>query len=244
MIARVEIAAVLDGERRSALLAKDAQTGFHARTRFQGDVEELHEGAAHIGADPFVENRAEEICRIAAAQQTTARPWLRGSPARSGAARLGDLVRNPLDNGNELHVAASIFPKKPVDLQRLVGVGAMDGGQRIEVDLVALQNFDAAHHAVKGRLAAFVHAIGIVQLARAVDGQADKKMILQKESRPRVVEQDAIGLKSVGDLLAVGIALLELDDAPKEVDAQQSRLPSLPGKVITGASCASMYCRM
>src|SRR5208283_4915477 len=108
-------------------------------------------------------------------------------------------------DGNELHVAAAVIPQKAVNLERRVRVGAVHGGQRIEVDLVTPQSFDAAHHAIKSGLAAFVHAVGIVQFARTVNGNAYQELIFKEEFRPRVVQQDAVGLEGVGNLLAVGV---------------------------------------
>ena len=70
-----------------------------------------------------------------------------------------------------------------------------------------------------------------MQLARAVDGNADQELIFKEEFCPRIVEQDAIGLEGVGDLLAVGIFLLDLDEIPEIIDTQQRRFPALPGKI-------------
>lgn len=107
----------------------------------------------------------------------------------------------------------------------------MHRGERIEIDLIAPEGFDAAHHAIKGRLTAFVDTVGVVQLARTIDGNADKKLIFEKTFCPCIVEQDAIGLEGVGNLLAVGVFFLDLDKFPEIIDTQKRRFPALPGKI-------------
>ena len=106
------------------------------------------------------------------------------------------------------------------------------------------RRFHAAHHFVERRLAALVHAIGVVQLARAIDGNADQKFVFSEKRSPVIVEQHAIRLERVLNAFAVRIFLLDAPRAAKIFHAQQCWLAALPGKVaLMGVSWASMYCR-
>ena len=51
------------------------------------------------------------------------------------------------------------------------------------------QVLEAAHHLVERALAALVHAVGVVQLARPVDRDPDEEVVLPEERRPLLVEQ-------------------------------------------------------
>ena len=71
----------------------------------------------------------------------------------------------------------------------------------------------------------------IVNLARAVDAQADEEPVLLEEARPVVVEQGAVGLQVVLDALpGLGVFLLQRDDLLEELEAQQRGLAALPGE--------------
>jgi len=52
-------------------------------------------------------------------------------------------------------------------------VGGVDRAQDVEVDPVLPKMAPAAHHQVEGALPSAVDPVGVVQLARAVDAQAD-----------------------------------------------------------------------
>ena len=55
-------------------------------------------------------------------------------------------------------------------------------------------------------------AVGVVQLARAIDAQAHQKIVLLEEGAPVVVQQDAVGLKGVlHDLARPAIFFDQLD---------------------------------
>src|SRR3954470_24238749 len=112
----------------------------------------------------------------------------------------------------------------------------MDRGEDVPVDLVALQHVEAADDPVEGGLAALVDAVGVVHLRWAVDRDADEEVVLFEERAPVVVEQGAIGLHGVQNLLTGSrIPSFELDGSPEEVQAHQRRLPALPGDYDLGS---------
>ena len=93
-----------------------------------------------------------------------------------------------------------------------------------------LQQPQASHHPVKGRSAAFVHPVDIVQFGGTVDTDADEKAVIAEELTPGVVQECAVGLHGVLEPHARPLVLvLVFDGAPVEVEAHQGRLPPLPG---------------
>ncbi len=157
----------------------------------------------------------------------------RGSLPRSLQPRIGDrqrLGRRALDDRDELdEVGLQLVAEEAIDLDRMIGVRGVDRAQDVDVDAVPVQALPAAHHVVERALAAFVDAVGVVHLARAVDAQADEDLVLLEERAPLVVEPRAVGLDRVGDLLSGPLILPHvLDRALEEVEAHQRRLAALP----------------
>jgi hypothetical protein len=64
----------------------------------------------------------------------------------------------------------------------MVGVGAVQGGQRVVLDALRLEKVQPAHHPVEGRLSAFVDAVGVVQRLRPVDADADQEIVRLKKA--------------------------------------------------------------
>ena len=108
-------------------------------------------------------------------------------------------------------------------------VGRVHRAEDVDVHLVLTQMPPAAHHAVERALPAAVAPIGVVEIARAVNAQADEEVVLLEEGAPLVVEQDAVGLERVlHDLARPTVSLDEVDRAPEEVELHQRRLAALP----------------
>src|SRR5581483_7224186 len=126
--------------------------------------------------------------------------------------------------------AAADFLEEPVNLERMIAVAAVDDRERVKLDAMFLQQFDPAHHALEGGLAAFGHAKLIVQFARPVDRDADEKTMFRQKPRPLLVQQNSIGLKGVDDLLARAVTTLERDCFAEKINTQQGRLAALPRK--------------
>ena len=57
------------------------------------------------------------------------------------------------------------------------------------------------------------------ELARAVDGDADEKLVLSQELAPSIVDERGVGLERVVDCLAGGVFLLQCDHGAEEIDA-------------------------
>ena len=83
---------------------------------------------------------------------------------------------------NWMNCGLQLVAEEAVDLDRMVGVGRVDGAQDVDVHTVVVQAPPAAHHVVERALAALVDAVGVVQRLRAVDAQADQDLVLLEES--------------------------------------------------------------
>ena len=84
---------------------------------------------------------------------------------------------------NCIQVGADLVAQEAVDFQRIVGVDAVDGGQDVVLDAMLLQQAQAAHHLVEGGRAALVHAVDVVQFARAIDADADEEVVFLVRTR-------------------------------------------------------------
>ena len=51
-----------------------------------------------------------------------------------------------------------------------------------------------AHHALEGWLPALIHAVGVVKLTRAIEADAEQKLVLPEEATPFLIQRDSIGL--------------------------------------------------
>src|SRR5262249_52046093 len=118
--------------------------------------------------------------------------------------------------------------EKFVDFQWAAGALAMHDGEGVEVHPMSLEDLQSAQHFVEGGAAALVHTIEVVEFARAVDAQADEKLFSMEEFTPGVVQEDSVGLESIGDLPAVPVPFLQRDGLGKELHPHERGLPALP----------------
>ncbi len=239
MVAGIQIAVVLQRRAVAAGGRVDAQQ-VAAEEGLERDVEQLHVDLAHVVAHPLLEDVDQEAAVLFGADRALGDQVAGLRVEQALLARLlapalvGDLDRllgGALDDRDELHpLRAQLVAEEAVHRAAVLLVGGVDGAQDVEVDLVLAQEAPAAHHQVEGALAAAVDAVGVVQLARAVDAQADQEVVLLEEHAPVVVEQQAVGLEGVLHRLA-GLAVLvdQLDRAAEELELHQRRLAALPG---------------
>jgi hypothetical protein len=132
--------------------------------------------------------------------------------------------------------------EEAIDLERAIGRVPADTGQGIEFDLVFLQLPHLLHDALEGARAVAVLAVAVVDLLRAVQADADEKVVGLEELAPLVVEMQRVRLQGVPDLLAGAIRRLQLDHAAKEVDASRVGSPPCQTNSTTGVGCAATYC--
>lgn len=85
---------------------------------------------------------------------------------------------------------------------------------------------------------AFIDTVGVVHFTRAVDGEADEKIIRGEELAPFVIEQGAVGLDGVGDDFAGGEFFLQRDNLAKKIDTEQGGFAALPGEIDFGCGLA------
>lgn len=123
---------------------------------------------------------------------------------------------------------AEFVHQETVDLFRVPGISGMNDREGVERNRVALEQPGAAHRAVEAGRVAVAAAVRIMQVFRPVDAQADHEIVFFEKRAPGIVQERAVGLEFVGDLLAAGVFALEFDDAGEKVESQQRRLAAMP----------------
>ena len=235
MVARVEVAVVLDDGIAAAGLGEGAGAGHLPDPSGQSGVEISDEYAADIIPDPIIEYVAEEP----AVAHIAHRP--RGDH-RSVRFRVHDertllLVRLPgpvqrvldvLDHRHKLHKSAADLTQKQIRLQPSAFTGVVDRGHSVELNSFPFQNIQSVHHPVEGREPALVLAVLVMNIIGAVQGYSHKEIVLAEEPRPFPVEERAVGLDGVVDDLFTGIFLLKFQSLAVEIQPQHQRFAAVP----------------
>ena len=89
-------------------------------------------------------------------------------PNKDQAARVS-LRRDPLDQGDELHVSCPDALQESIHTQRVMGIPAVHHRQDVEIQVMLFEKTQAAHNAVEGGSDAFVHTIEVVEFRRTVN---------------------------------------------------------------------------
>ncbi len=239
MVAGVEVTIMLHGQGIAAGGAEDAQAVLAYPTT-QGDVEELHIDFAYIAPHPFLKYGDQKLAilfglhrpfRNQAAFLQIERPL---APRPLAPAHIGqgqEIGRGSFDDRYELDkIGLQLIAEKTINLQRVAGIGGVNGAQDIVFHLMFAQDFPAAHDLVKTTRSPLVHPVGIVDLLGPVDAEPNEEIILFEESTPLIVQLGAIGLHGMADPLARPFVLIHIFDRKfKKVQPHQGRFTALPG---------------
>ena len=110
------------------------------------------------------------------------------------------------------------------------GIDTVDRCEDVVFNLVFLQQTQAAHDPIKGRSPAFVHTIHIVQVAWAVNADADQEVVFFKEGAPGIIQQGAVGLEGVFQGHSRPAVPFSQDHSlTEEIQAHQGGFAPLPG---------------
>src|SRR3990172_4980047 len=217
MVAGVKIAVVLDHRHVAAGLAIDAQRVLHAQERADGLVEELDENLADVAAQPLIEDHAEKLAIGGG-----------GDGARVNRSRRA-VIR--LYERKELEILPADLLEVAVDLRRMLDVDVVDHAEEVDVHFRFAEHMKSLDDLLVGRLLAFSHAVMVVQLSRAVETQADVKVLLGEKLTPLLVDRRAVGLNAVDEFFAFRkVFFLKVDGLAEEFNAEQRRLAAVPGK--------------
>ena len=91
-----------------------------------------------------------------------------------------------------------------------------------------LQQTDAPHHRHPRRLAAACQPVGVVQVLRAIDGDAYEEMVGFEKLTPLIGEQRSVGLQTVVDMVPPRITPLKRQCLLVEGDGAQQRFAAMP----------------
>lgn len=211
VVARIDIAIVLNHPCMATGGAHGAKAGWLTSPAGQGGIEQLHEHLPHIVTHPLVEDGTAEMGIL------------------KGANHRNIHRRTPLNDRGKLNILAAYFLVEVIDIERMVGVVVVHHAHRVPLHAVFLQQAYATHHLVKGGLAFAITAIGIVQLLRPVNGDANEPVVLTKESAPFISEQRTISLQAVVDDVApTSIGFLQFQHTLVETQRTQKGLASMP----------------
>ena len=95
------------------------------------------------------------------------------------------LAGNALDDRDKLHVLRPEFISEiTIDLKAVVFVSSVDRAQDIGVNIGVTQVFPSTNHHRVSSMPATVEAVGVMEVFRAIDGDADEKIVLFEETGP------------------------------------------------------------
>ncbi len=218
VVARKEVSVMFNHGNISAGLPKDTERMFLPESSPGCLFEYLHFDPLDIVLLPLVKDGAEKIA------QGLRRHRARAHPALSAWLRL--------DQGQKANVGSLDLLEEPVDLTGVLDVFCMHHTQDIAKDPVLSQEPVPAHRFLVGGVLALEDAVSIMHSLRTIQAKAYRKALLRQETAPVLVEESAIGLYPVGDALVTGLVLvLQRHNLAKVVQAQEERLPAMPGKV-------------
>src|SRR5580704_4173924 len=195
-------------------------------------VKSLHEHLADVAAHPLVEDGCEEsselfsgyraFCNLRAVlqiQRAVGAGPLAPAQVRQRDHRLG----GPLNNGYELHVTGLHFvAKESIDIERMLGIGGVNGAKDIDIHLVLAQQPVALHDVTETADAALIDAVGIVHGLRTIDAQADQHVMQFEERAPFVIQKRAVRLDGVLNVLpGLAMSLDVLNGTAEELDPHE-----------------------
>ena len=231
VVARIDVAVVLDDQRIAARLAHRADPRLHAAPLGQRRVEHLYEILAHVGNDPLVKHVAEETPVSLGRHGPLGQPRPLAFGRDDQRAVVPRDINHMLHGRQELHVAAPHrIAEETVDLRTASLRKAVHDAERIELDAAPTEELHRTHHPLEGRPPALRHTEGVVDPLRAVEREAHQKVVRGKELAPRLIDQHAVSLQRVLDALASGVFFLEGHCLPVEVEPEQQRLAPVPAE--------------
>ena len=230
-VAAVEVAVLLDDAAMAANGLMDTETCRAAGHIAKRGLEHLHELAAYVlMAGPLIEDGAEELAVC-----------LGGNTKRSETMRLfaidawwqSDIsatrLRDAFHHGQELHEVAELA-EEGIDFFGMVGIGGIDGGKRVELHAVLLEQFETSHRATECSFPMRVFPIYIMEVFGAVDTQPDAEVMVAEEAAPVIGEQGAVGLKGVQNTTPLAVLPLQRHRPLEERDAAKCRFTTMPGE--------------
>ena len=229
MVARVDVAVELHHAGMAARPCHGAHAGLFAHPVGQRGVEDLDVVCAHVLLDPQVEQTAEEVAPLFGADGEVGQRRVTAVGQRGQVASVA-VGQDALHDGGKLDVVASQVLEEAVELVGIVGVVVVHHRHAVPLHPVLLQQVDALHHLVERGASLLVLAVLVVELLRAVDGDAHQPVVLLEEPAPLVGEQRAVGLDAVVDGASAGIFLLQLHGPLVERQGAHQRLSAVPGE--------------
>ena len=227
-VAGVDIAVVLDHEIVTAVAAHRAD-GRDARRKAGDDgVEKANRDGMDVLRIPFVEDGAKKLAPLTGFQGVGPR-----------GAMLVEFHAVDVLVVAELQLVGKVV----VDLDGMALVGGGDEGEDVMLDLMALQDFETTKNVRMAAATIGAEAEVVVDVVRAIDRDADEKVLVVKKGSPVIIKLGAVGLEDVLNRSRLLVLVLEGNGLAEEVEAREGRFASLPsegmdlhrdGKIVAG----------
>lgn len=140
------------------------------------------------------------------------------------------VLQDALHDRRELNVVAAYLFEEMIEFKWMIGVDIVDHCHGVPLDMILVEQLDAAHDAVERRLVACPLPIGIMHLLGTVNGDPDEKIVLAQEAGPFVGDKRAIGLNAVADVAAPPVVLLQFEGLSVERQGAQHGFATMPNE--------------
>jgi len=117
-----------------------------------------------------------------------------------------------------------------IHVKGIIGIGSVDGTENINIDTVVPETVPAPDHRIKTALAIRSHTVGIVEIPGSVNAQPNQVIILLEECRPGIIDEGAVGLNGVKNvLMRLAVTVCQFNRSPEKVQSPEHRFTALPG---------------
>ena len=116
-----------------------------------------------------------------------------------------------------------------VNLEGMVLVRRVHRAQDVELHVVFGEQLEAPQHPLRRGVSPLVDPVAVVELGGPIDADADQEAMLGEQLAPGIIQQGAVGLDGVLDLLARPTVLLgQLERPAEELHPHERGFAPLP----------------
>ena len=229
VVAAIQVAVVLHHTGMTATLRHGAYTRRYACIVGQCGVKQLYEIRAYILPYPLIEQRTEKPSPLLGCdrERSQRQRFLIGQRCQMPTVLV---ALDTFHHGRKLDIVTAYLLEEMIECQRCLCIQIVDHRHRVPVHPVPVENLYASHHLRERWFSAPTSAIGIVKRLGTVYRHPHQHVVTLEECRPFIVNQRAVGLKTVVDCPPPAILLLQSDSLLVETDRAHQWFSSMPGK--------------
>lgn len=184
----------------------------------------MDENAPYIIPHPFVVDAADESAPFFRADGI-------GHKCSSFGARGNDLSSRIgiFKNGKKLYEGGE-GTQEAVDFNGVSCRAGIDGAKNVEFNAERSHHLGSMKHFVESSMPSLVLSESVVYLPRAIKGESYEKMVFAKKRAPLSVDERAVCLEGVFDLLVALVAFLQFHRFLEEGKSCKQGLASVPAE--------------